>query len=684
MSELPEKIPLFILDSNESPALFITHYTKWVVELPSFPSFEWDFFIIDSPKGEDLILGYDFLYHFNPIIDLKNGLITYYSSHKGSSGILPSASNDFATAVNSVALSLLPLRDEVFKEIKDVAISSLHPFQGDMDLSPLSFHASLEEQWDEEEDPEEIEAVLKVVPPAYHQYLDVFSKVKAEKRPPHCACDHHIELKGLLPPIGVIYSSSNQESETLWAYISENVEKGFIIPSSSSTGEPVLFVKKKDGGLCLCVDYRKLNAVTRKKKYPFPPMNQLLTVFNGSTIFSKIDLCGAYNLLRIKEGDEDLTAFRTKYGSYEYLVMPFGLTNASAPFQNLVNDIFADFLDMFVVVYLDDIMVFSSSEEEHVKHVTSVLQRLRENNLFAKAAKCVFHASSVEYLGYVVSIEGLKMGSPKFQKILNWPQCQNIKALQSFLGFANFYPCFINNYSKKITSLTSILKRDSPFIFNEEALSQFQILKEAFTTVPILAHLNPSLPTIAETDASDYALGAVLSQLNDSGKHLIAFDSCKLFPDELNYEIHNKELLGIVWALKHWRAFPLSLSNTFEVLTDHSSLQYFMSSEVFTRRQTHWAEFLCEFHFTITYCPGRLATLPDALSHQDNVYPEREVDFISKNPQNFYQVIKKDGIQESRFFSIKVKIFSDSVDKIQKAVWQDNNYKEILKQLARG
>ncbi|MBW0492417.1 hypothetical protein O181_032132 [Austropuccinia psidii MF-1] len=160
MSELPEKIPLFSLDSNESISLFITHYTKWVVDLPSFPSFEWDFFIIDSPKGEDLILGYDFLYHFNPIIDWKNGLITYDSSHKYYSGIISSTSNDFATAVNSVSLSLLPSRDEVFKEIKDVvedvAISSLHLLKGDMDLLPLSFHAPLEEQWDDEEDPEEI------------------------------------------------------------------------------------------------------------------------------------------------------------------------------------------------------------------------------------------------------------------------------------------------------------------------------------------------------------------------------------------------------------------------------------------------------------------------------------------------------------------------------------------------
>ncbi|MBW0564467.1 hypothetical protein O181_104182 [Austropuccinia psidii MF-1] len=315
-------------------------------------------------------------------------------------------------------------------------------------------------------------------------------------------------------------------------------------------------------------------------------MNQLLSIFNGSTIFPKIDLSGAYNLLRIKEGDEHLTAFRIEYGSYEYLVMPSGLTNAPASFQNLVNDIFSDFLDIFFVVYLDDIMVFSSSEEEHVKNVASVLQRLRGNDLFAKASKCVFHASTVEYLGYVVSSDGLKMDSSKVQQILNCPQPKNIKALQSFLSLANFYHCFIKNYSKKITALISLLKKDSPFIFNEEALNTY---------------------------ASDYALGAVLSQVNNSGKHPIEFDSRNLLPHELNYEIHDKELLGIVWALKRWRDFLLSLYNPFEVLKDHSSLQYFMSSKVLTCPQAHWAEFVSEFHFTITYCPGRLATLPDAL-----------------------------------------------------------------------
>ncbi|MBW0492477.1 hypothetical protein O181_032192 [Austropuccinia psidii MF-1] len=407
-----------------------------------------------------------------------------------------------------------------------------------MDLLPSSYHDSLEELWDEEEESEEIETMLKVVPSAYHQYLDVFSKVKAEKLPPHHACDHHIDLEGSLPPVGVIYSLLNQESDTLRAYISENVEKGFIWPSSSSTGVPVLFVKKKDGGLHLGVDYCKLNAVTRKDKYPVTPINQLFTVFNGSSIFSKIGLHGAYKLLRIKEGDGCLKDFRTKYGSFEYLVMPFGLTNAPASSQNLFNDIFQDLLDVYVVVYLDYIIVFSKSEEEHVTHVSTVLSGLRANNLFAKASKCPFNVSSVEYLGYGVYSEGLKMDQAKVQQILNWPFIRNLKALQSFLGLANFYHRFIKNYSKKISSFTSFLKKDSCFPLNEEALSQFH------------HHSNPSLPIIVEMDASNYALGAVLSQFSDTGKHPIAFNSRKLVPAELNYEIHDKELLGIVWALK--------------------------------------------------------------------------------------------------------------------------------------
>ncbi|MBW0565985.1 hypothetical protein O181_105700 [Austropuccinia psidii MF-1] len=276
------------------------------------------------------------------------------------------------------------------------------------------------------------------------------------------------------------------------------------------------------------------------------------------------------------------------------------------------------------------------------------------------------------------------MDQAKVQQILNWPPPRNLKPLQSFLGFANFYHCFIKNYSKKISSLTSFLKKDPCFPLNEEALNQFHQLKEAFTTAPILSHFNPSLPTIVETNASDHALAAVLSQVYDSGKHPIAFNSRKLIPEELNYKIHDKELLGIVWALKRWRSFLISLSSPFEVLTDHSSLQYFMSSKVLTRHQAHWAEFLSKFHFSITYWPGCLATIPDPLSLWDDVYLERGEDFISKNPMNLQQIIKQDEVQPSKFFAVKVESFSNLIDSIQKKLWQDPQYRSILEDLGKG
>ncbi|MBW0499042.1 hypothetical protein O181_038757 [Austropuccinia psidii MF-1] len=259
------------------------------------------------------------------------------------------------------------------------------------------------------------------------------------------------------------------------------------------------------------------------------------------------------------------------------------------------------------------------------------------------------------------------MYQERLQQIINWPPPRNLKALKSFLGFANFYCHLSKNYSKKISSLTKFLEKDSCFPLNEEALRQYHQLKEAFTTAPVLSHFNPSLPTIVETNASDYDLGALLSQVSDSGKPPVTFISRKLLPAELNYGISDKELLGIVWALKRWRAFLLSLSSSFEVLTDHSSLQYFMSSNILTFCQAHWAE----FHFSINHCPFHFATLPDALSCWDDIYPEMEEDFIRNNPINYQQIIKKDQIEASKFFTVKVDSFSNFIYSIQKALLQD-------------
>ncbi|MBW0474237.1 hypothetical protein O181_013952 [Austropuccinia psidii MF-1] len=269
-----------------------------MVELPSFSSFEWDFLFIDTPKGEDLILGFDFLNHFNPSIDWRQGLITFNSDPS------KSFSNDLSSAKSCAALVGDSRTPSFPSSIHITALIPIHHYY------PLEMRSSKRFKM--------FQKIILYLP--FISSLGIWTflpggVVKAEKLPPHRVFDHHIKLEGSLPPVGVIYPLSNQESDILRAYISENLEKGFIQSSSSSAGGPVLFVKKKDGGLRLCVDYQKLIAVTRKNKYPVTPINHLLNVFNCSSISSKIDLHGAYSLLRIKEGDEYLTAFRTKYGT---------------------------------------------------------------------------------------------------------------------------------------------------------------------------------------------------------------------------------------------------------------------------------------------------------------------------------------------------------------------------------
>jgi len=264
---------------------------------------------------------------------------------------------------------------------------------------------------------------LDIVPPEYHDYADVFSKAKASELPPHRDYDLKIDLEeGTSPPLGTLYSLSPVELSALRTFINENLNTGFIHPTASSHAALVLFVKKKDGSLRLCIDFRGLNKITKKDRYPLPLISDLLDSPSHAKIYSKINLRHVYHLVRIAPGDEWKTAFRTRYGSYEWLVMPFGLTNAPAAFQCFVNTIFADMLDVCVVVYLDDILIYSEDMESHQQHVWEVLRRLRLHGLFAKPEKCEFHSDSVEYLGYCLSPDGLTMSPDKIQTISDWPE----------------------------------------------------------------------------------------------------------------------------------------------------------------------------------------------------------------------------------------------------------------------
>ena len=414
---------------------------------------------------------------------------------------------------------------------------------------------------------------LANVPVEYHDLAELFSEDKARELPPHRPYDHRISLEpGTTPPFGPIYSMSPLELEALKKYCEENLKKGFIRHSQSPCASPILFVKKLDGTLRLCVDYRGLNKITIKNRYPLPLIGELLDRISKAKYFTKFDVRDGYHRLRMAEGEEWKTAFRCRYGLFEYTVMPFGLCNAPGTFQHYMNDTFREFLDQFLIVYLDDLLIYSETLEEHKKHVRLVMEKLRDAGLYLKPSKCQFHTTEVSFLGYVVGPNGVKMDPSKVEAITSWPTPTSVHDIRVFLGLANFYRRFIEKFSKIAAPITYLLKKDKKFRWTTSAQKAFEELKEAFTSAPILHHFDPSLPTVLEADASQYALGTVISQRDpaDGKLHPITFYSRKFNPAEENYEIYDREMLAIVETLDHYRHYFEGLGQKVTIFSDHN------------------------------------------------------------------------------------------------------------------
>uniref|UniRef100_A0A803KBS3 Gypsy retrotransposon integrase-like protein 1 n=1 Tax=Xenopus tropicalis TaxID=8364 RepID=A0A803KBS3_XENTR len=458
---------------------------------------------------------------------------------------------------------------------------------------------------------------VKHLPSCYSDFADVFEKKNAETLPPHRPYDCPVDLiPGSVPPRGRTYPLSIPETQAMKDYIQENLSKGFIRKSNSPAGAGFFFVQKKDGGLRPCIDYRGLNKITVKNRYPLPLIPELFDRLNGAKVFTKLDLRGAYNLIRIRHGDEWKTAFNTRDGHYEYLVMPFGLCNAPAVFQDFINDIFRDILFSYVVVYLDDILVFSSSLPEHIDHVKQVLHRLRVNHLYAKIEKCDFHKSEVSFLGYVISSSGFRMDPVKLSAVLEWPPPAGLKAIQRFLGFANFYRRFIKGFSQIVAPITALTKKGVKDVWSSEAQAAFEKLKAAFCSAPVLIHPVPTRPFILEVDASDVGVGAILSQRPSfqHSLHPCAYFSRKFSAAERNYDVGNRELLAIKLALQEWRHLLEGSSEPVTILTDHKNLEYISDAKRLNPRQARWALFFSRFNFLISFRPGSKNIKADALS----------------------------------------------------------------------
>lgn len=565
--------PLAVSAINGQQLSTVTQQTEPVLFTVSGNHCERGQFFITPTSSSSIVLGYPWLRKHNPMIDWREGRINVWS--------------DFCLEnCLTSAVKLIPPTQRVTE---------------DLDVSNI--------------------------PSEYCDLLPVFSKAKALSLPPHRPYDCAIELLPGAPlPSSRLYHLSGPERESMTQYINDSLAAGIIRPSTSPVGAGFFFVAKKDKTLRPCIDYRGLNQITVKNKYPLPLIDSVFQQLHSARVFSKLDLRNAYHLVRIRQGDEWKTAFKTPLGHFEYLVMPFGLTNAPAVFQALVNDILRDFLNVFVFVYLDDILIFSENQEQHVSHVRQVLQRLLENQLFVKAEKCEFHVSKVAFLGYIFESGQVKTDPVKTQAVADWPVPTNRKQLQRFLGFANFYRRFIKNYSQIASPLTRLTSVHQSFVWNSEANSAFNNLKNRFISAPVLIHPDPEKQFVVEVDASDSGVGAVLSQrTSDDGRlHPCAFFSRKLSPAEKNYDVGNKELLAIKLALEEWRHWLEGAKHPFIVWTDHKNLAYLQTAKRLNPRQARWALFFTRFQFTITYRPGSRNIKPDALSRKDSETEENE------------------------------------------------------------
>ena len=639
------------------------------------------FYVTPLDGSCSIVLGHNWLARYNPLIDWVKSSLTFQTSEQSSP--TPQSSHEPSLTAVPLADTSVPVSNDTpsnhdrqapsIEFVSPAAFCRAARLEGSITFSLSTPSQSSKLRGSTTSEPADLDAVPKV----YHEFADVFSKSKANILAPHREFDLRIELEeGAHPPLGTLYSLSPTELEALRAFIDEHLATGFIRPSSSAHAAPVLFVRKKDGSLRLCVDFRGLNRITKKDRYPLPRISDLLDAPSRAKVYTKLDLRHAYHLVRIAAGDEWKTSFRTRYGSYEWLVMPFGLTNAPAAFQRFVNSIFADLLDVCVVVYLDDILVYSEDEASHEEHVREVLRRLRQHGLFANPKKCEFHTETTEYLGYVLSPSGLAMSSEKVKAIQDWPEPRKVKDIQSFLGFANFYRRFIHEYSDIVVPLTRLTRKGAPWLFSDECRSAFQRLKDAFTSAPILTHWVPDAPIIVETDASDYAISGIISiRCPDDEIRPVAFRSRTLTAPELNYDTHDKELLAIYEAFRGWRHYLEGSGVPVDVVTDHKNLEYFCTTKILTRRQARWSEYLSQFNMIVRFRPGRLGAKPDALTRRWDVYPkEGDRDYARVNPQNFRPVFT----QEQLASSLRATYLAEPVLRASSLVDVDAIHKDIL------
>ncbi|KAJ9538003.1 hypothetical protein OSB04_030736 [Centaurea solstitialis] len=466
--------------------------------------------------------------------------------------------------------------------------------------------------------------------------------------PPDRQIEFRIELTpGASPIARAPYRLAPSEMKEMMSQLQELLDKGFIRPSMSPWGAPVLFVKKKDGSMRMCIDYRELNKVTIKNKYPLPRIDDLFDQLQGATYFSKIDLRSGYHQLKVRDEDIPKTAFRTRYGHYEFLVMPFGLTNAPAAFMDLMNRVCQPYLDKFVIVFIDDILIYSKTEEEHGNHLREILNLLKREKLFAKFSKCEFWLRKVQFLGHVVSGEGIQVDPAKIEAIKSWEPPKSPSEVRSFLGLAGYYRKFIKDFSRIAIPLTALTKKNIEFKWDKDQEEAFTTLKERLCSAPILALPDGTEGMVVFSDASHLGLGCVLMQ---HGK-VIAYASRQLKDHEKRYPTHDLELAAIVFALKLWRHYLYGTKC--RIFSDHKSLRHLFDQRELNMRQRRWMELLTDYDCEIEYHPGKANVVADALSRKGKGVSPVLFTMRAEISSNLLEEIRKNQIVASSPDSLK-------------------------------
>ncbi|KAK0572561.1 hypothetical protein LWI29_033492 [Acer saccharum] len=440
---------------------------------------------------------------------------------------------------------------------------------------------------------------------------EVFPEEMPIGLPPIRGIEHQIDfVPGAPIPNRPAYRSNPEETKELQRQVSELMEKGYVRESMSPCAVPVLLVQKKDGTWRMCVDCRAINNITVKYRHPIPRLDDMLDELHGSCVFTKIDLKSGYHQIRMKEGDEWKTAFKTKYGLYEWLVMPFGLTNAPSTFMRLMNHVLRAFIGKFVVVYFDDILIYSKNLYEHVEHLKLVLDVLRKEKLFANLKKCTFCTDRLVFLGFIVSAEGIGVDEEKVKAIKEWPKPTNVGQVRSFHGLASFYRRFVKDFSSLAAPLTEVIKKNVGFKWGNEQEKAFNLIKEKLTNAPLLVLPNFAKAFEIECDASGIGIGAVLMQ---EGRP-IAYFSEKISGAALNYPTYDKEMYALIRALETWQHYLWP--KEFVIHTDHESLKHLKGQHKLNKRHAKWVEFIETFPYVIKYKKGKENVVADALSRR--------------------------------------------------------------------